>query len=288
MPSATLSSQLVVASAASATTTTTFVSPKLQHLIDAASSLPAPSPDGLSVVSHTNFRLQAHHTAILQYYATYGDVPTDDMDSGDDSSAPPASASTTTRLAPGEVSVSADGTTPDDATSGGRGQSSSSSAAAAQEGVVLLHTHSAAWAALRTILCTAVDICLSLATDAHKRNPPKVTKTSTADGYSQQTFDEDNEFIRATLAAMPKPPVTLQRLCEIVVSPMEYHTTTTSAATPSGASQGANAFDIFSLDVRTGGGGGSGDQAASGGVSSYLRGEKLQDAIRRCVVIAPI
>jgi hypothetical protein len=92
------------------------------------------------------------------------------------------------------------------------------------------------WADLVPILLAETTAALTAATQA-------ISPSTDA-----ESFQAENVYILEQLELLHAPPFTLQRLCEVLRQPSEYHTSRSTGA---------------------------------------LRGEMLQAAIRRCVLVAP-
>ena len=80
------------------------------------------------------------------------------------------------------------------------------------------------------------------------KNALSAASANTPSGTDMENFTAENAYILEQLELLHAPPFTLQRLCEVLLQPSAYHTSA---------------------------------------VTGTLRGELLQSAIRRCVLVAP-
>ena len=91
------------------------------------------------------------------------------------------------------------------------------------------------WSDAAPLLHPLIKHALDLATISHEGD--------------QDAFVMENEYILEQFSELHAPPFTLQRLCEILLNPTEYH--------------------------------------IAGG-KDVVRGEKLQAALRRCILVTPL
>lgn len=127
------------------------------------------------------------------------------------------------------------------------------------------------WALLRSFLVVRVKNVLEVATHTLRRQQDNVDDKTT-DVYKQQLavlndFVLDNETILGELASWPSPMFSVQRLCEILLDPLRFNT-----SAPAGG-------DAFRSDATR--------EQVVGALANVLRTDKLQAALRRCVLVAP-
>lgn len=127
------------------------------------------------------------------------------------------------------------------------------------------------WILLRDFLTRRVGNVLEVITVTLRRQQDN-TEDRTAEIYKHHMsvlndFITDNETIIGELSNWPMPMFTMQRLCEILLEPLKFHTSAPVAG------------DAVRNDA-------SKDQVVNA-LASVLRPEKLQAALRRCILVAP-
>ena len=106
------------------------------------------------------------------------------------------------------------------------------------------------WSDLQLLLRPLVKQCLDMALNSYSRSEPRENVVS------------DNQYLMDQFDSLSEAPFTLQRLCEILLNPSQYHNTPNWEAGSSSSSECKE--------------------------SIVLRGEKLQAAVRRCVLVSPL
>lgn len=117
---------------------------------------------------------------------------------------------------------------------------------------------------LRPLLHRCVKAALDFARAAREAHPPPADK----EAADLDEFDEDSAYALDELEQLAKPPFTLQRIAEVLLSPLQFN-----------VKQQMDTANV-ALDFTPG--------ATRNKQMAALRSDKLQDSLRKCILVAPL